>query len=506
LSSRSTQATRPRFIRAAWTNARTEAKAASTRALASLDASGLARALANWKKIKAEPLGGKSKAAKQSQADFKAGAKEQAGYAALVKGIEALKSIPSTLLAIAESGDGAEQTAAIDAVLATDPPAALASKCAELKQSIGKAQAVAEAVNASREAERLHRLDEALGTVSGLAQEPEEFVEPARERSDFVKTVISNVQAKWDEAAGLARGKLAARKFDEARETAQAFTKREKHRGVRSVETAALTLVNAVDGALSKFLTAFEADRAIALDLARQGDPDAATAKLQPYIDSDQAAIAARAKAVVEEARFEADRPEGFRFVPAGEESPPIYVMEREVTNAEFAEFIAAMRTEGDDRPAPRHWGGDQPAAEIADHPVRWVSRADAIAYADWRSRTVGARFRLPTEAEWELAARGPAARALPWGDDAEVTAMVVGTGATAAAGSLDADATPEGLRGLGGNVAEWTSSAADVKAVFRGGSFDAWAKRDPLARVVVRAGAVALPTVGFRLVRDVRR
>ena len=53
---------------------------------------------------------------------------------------------------------------------------------------------------------------------------------------------------------------------------------------------------------------------------------------------------------------------------------------------------------------------------------------------------------------------------------------------------------------------AEWTSSSDEGRPVVRGGSFDEWAKLDPVARVVVRAGAVALPTVGFRLVRDVRR
>ncbi|MHC5018497.1 MAG: bifunctional serine/threonine-protein kinase/formylglycine-generating enzyme family protein [Planctomycetota bacterium] len=490
----------------AWTGARAQAKAAAATALTELDAAPLTAAVKAWDAIKAEAPKGKSADSKQARAAFKAGAAERASYDALAAGIAKLAPIPDALPTVAADGAADAHLAVLGAVDVDGAEDALRERCAALRSDVEKAVAVHAGVKASKEAVSVNRLDDALGAVSGLAQEPAAFCEPAREQSEFVKNKIAEVEAQWKQASEHAREQFKTHQFDAARKAAAAFTDAAKHRGVATVQSAADGLAREIDTARTGFAKAFEADRTKAIALAREGKPDAAERLLSRYIGSDQAAIAARAATVVSDAKYEADRPEGFGFVPAGEGTPPIYVMEREVTNAEFAEFIAAMRKEGDDRPAPRHWAGDAPAGAVAGHPVRWVTRADAIAYADWRSRTEGARFRLPTEAEWELAARGAADRPMPWGEDAAVAATVVGTGEPGDAGALEADATPDGLRGLGGNVAEWTSSAEGDAPVVRGGSFDAWAKRDPMARVVVRAGSVALPTVGFRLVRDVRR
>ena len=84
------------------------------------------------------------------------------------------------------------------------------------------------------------------------------------------------------------------------------------------------------------------------------------------------------------------------------------------VTVAQYAEFVA----QSPHQDAPQGWFLRRPPVDRLDHPVTDVSWHDATAYCTWLSEQTGRRYRLPSEAEWEKAARGVDARSFPWGDE----------------------------------------------------------------------------------------
>ncbi len=129
----------------------------------------------------------------------------------------------------------------------------------------------------------------------------------------------------------------------------------------------------------------------------------------------------------------------------------PAYKIDKyPVTNAQYARFVAATGYR-----APLDWKGGKIPLGLKLHPVTMVTWSDANAYAQW------ARKRLPTEAEWEKAARGTDGRRWPWGNTMEPSRLntYYTVGSTTPVTKYPQGASPYGLLDMAGNVNEWTSS-----------------------------------------------
>jgi sulfatase modifying factor 1 len=197
------------------------------------------------------------------------------------------------------------------------------------------------------------------------------------------------------------------------------------------------------------------------------------------------------------------------------------------VTNAQYGKFLVWMKKTGDhglchpDEPpgkdhTPQYW--DDPEWNAADKPVVGVDWYDAYAYAAW------VRARLPTEAEWEKAARGTDGRLWPWGnkwDADKVNSWERGPRTTTAVGSYPAGASPYGALDMAGNVWEWVADWYDSDyyarspgrnppgpdsgqyRVLRGGSWDIYRYDVRCANRLGITTDLKFNLVGFRCARS---
>jgi formylglycine-generating enzyme required for sulfatase activity len=234
----------------------------------------------------------------------------------------------------------------------------------------------------------------------------------------------------------------------------------------------------------------------------------------------------------------------------------PFALGRREVTRGEYAKFVADSGHEAPEGcrvwdPALARFNDDPrrgwqdvatPEAPGDDHPVSCVSFTDAQAYVQWLSAKTGARYRLPSEAEWEFAARAGSRMLRPWGDGADDGCDAAnaydlvaeahyrlgwqaarcrdGQADLAPGGQFAANAF--GLQDMIGNVREWVQDCAtgsyvgrprDARAwewlggceerIQRGGSWLAPAEENrSAARTAVPAAARA-GDAGFRVARE---
>lgn len=165
------------------------------------------------------------------------------------------------------------------------------------------------------------------------------------------------------------------------------------------------------------------------------------------------------------------------------------YIARHPITSAQYRRFVDATGHR-----APDHWKDkDYDPAARADHPVVDVSWHDAVAYCRWLSEQTGKPYSLPSEAEWEKAARGTDGRIYPWGDREPTPNLCNFEGSsiktTTPVGRYSPQGdSPYGCADMAGNVWEWTRSlyraypydlrdgreamGSDGDRVLRGGAF----------------------------------
>ena len=174
---------------------------------------------------------------------------------------------------------------------------------------------------------------------------------------------------------------------------------------------------------------------------------------------------------------------------------PEFWISRTPITNTEYARFVTA-----NGYTLPAHWGGDSFPSELADHPVTYVSWHDAVAYAEWLG------VRLPTDIEWEKAARGSDGRTYPWGDWGKgfCNTIEAGVGGTTPVDRYSPHGnSPYGCADMAGNVLEWTATIDGKYRTICGGAYNHNRTLAACAFRVRHIPGYRYRNIGFRIASD---
>ena len=180
------------------------------------------------------------------------------------------------------------------------------------------------------------------------------------------------------------------------------------------------------------------------------------------------------------------------------------------VTNQSYESFL----NDNSDQPAPEYWKGRTPPADLLNHPVVEVTWDDAQAYATWLSAKTGQTYRLPTEAEWEKAARGNDGRLWPWGRKFDkgfnfFFVNIFGENDnypyTAPVNYYHSGVSPFGLYNTAGNVWEWCLDWYDKNYYRVSPEINPEGPQGPMKMKVLRGGSWINNIEGIKVVRAAR-